>query len=349
MRRRSRVAARSAQAGFLALGVAATGAGGCRTATQVTVEVRLAGITCDQLKGVAIVVARTPAEAEERLDGELLSAQIPTGQCGADPRLLGSLVLTPSDGKAAIVVRARVRKDAKATCKKPDYVGCIVSRRAFAFVEHASVVLPMTLEISCADVPCDVMTSCRTGQCVTSNAECSDGISTCESPAEPVVLSDGGIAPPDGAVEGGGDGSSPAEGGKDSASDAPPDAPGSDGSTGLGTNICPAATPSDCTILVASGVCCNVMATQYQCLTTAQCSLSDPNNLRYGCLGRAHCSAGQLCCMTTVAPGGTANMCASSCPGPIACRSDDDCPSPKTCIGIVMNSDLGNGPLRSCK
>lgn len=182
----------------LALGVvAASLSPACRTATQVTVELRTVGaLTCAQVKGVAIVVARTPQDAEAKMQLESLSAEVTREQCGADPRFLGTLVVTPSESTGAILVRARVRDDAAATCKPPDYRGCIVARRAFSFIDNAALTLPISLEQSCVDVPCDVVSSCRTGKCVSSDASCSESSGRCSSGAEPVVAEDGGIVPP---------------------------------------------------------------------------------------------------------------------------------------------------------
>ena len=173
-----------AAVGSIALvGLAGWGSEACRDATQVTVDIRTLGIPCSSLKGVKIVVARSPRDAEDRMALGSLSAEVQRGQC--DGERVGTLVLTPSEAKGAIIVAARISDEAAATCKPPDYKGCIVARRAFAFLDHVSVTLPITLEVACADVPCDVVSSCRSGTCVSSEASCSDGTQRCAS--EPVV------------------------------------------------------------------------------------------------------------------------------------------------------------------
>ncbi len=196
----------------------------CRDPTQVTVDIRTLGIPCASLKGVKIVIARAPKDAEDRMALGSLSAEVARGQC--DGERVGSLVLTPSRAKGAVLVAARVSDDATSTCRPPDYKGCIVARRSFTFLDHVSVTLPMTLEVACADVPCDVVSSCRSGTCVSSETTCSESSARCESPTEPVVL------PGDGSTD--------------------------DGATDGATNRCPLpnGTTPDCKSLGADAVCC---------------------------------------------------------------------------------------------
>ncbi len=318
----------------------------CQNATQVTVELRTLGMTCADLKGVAIVVARTPGDAENKMGLETLSAQLTRGQCGEDPRLLGTLVLTPSDSTAAIVVRARISDAQDANCKPPEYKGCIVSRRAFAFIDHASVMLPITLESNCLDVPCNSLTSCRSGVCVSSATECSEGSGTCESPAQPVVLADGGVSLPDGMSTTDGAADAPktpdaADAGTDGSDDA------SDAATPVRKNGCPTQVGlEDCT---GGKLCCNQMTTHYACLSDVQCSASSSMNPRYNCVGALPCPMDQYCCAMAVPGPAASNYCAMGCPSQIWCTVDGDCPSPKRCTGVVAGSDLGDGPFHSCE
>ncbi len=213
----------------------------CRDPTQVTVDIRTLGIPCASLKGVKIVIARAPKDAEDRMALGSLSAEVARGQC--DGERVGRLVLTPSGAKGAVLVAARVSDDATSTCRPPDYKGCIVARRSFTFLDHVSVTLPMTLEVACADVPCDVVSSCRSGTCVSSETTCSESSARCESPTEPVVLPDGGVEPPDGTLV---DGKAPGDGST------------GDGATDGATNRCllPNGTTPDCKSLGADAVCC---------------------------------------------------------------------------------------------
>jgi hypothetical protein len=177
---------------------------------------------------VAIVVAQTPREAEDRMKLGSFSAEVARGDCSADGHTIGTLVITPSDATGAVIVRARFSDTPDATCVAPDYKGCIVARRSFSFIEHAAVTLPISLEAACVDVPCDVESSCRSGVCVSSTAACSDGANACMSIAEPVPDKDGGVVLPDEAGivstpdSGHVDGSMPVP---DATFDAPPDSP----------------------------------------------------------------------------------------------------------------------------
>ncbi len=317
--------------GSIALVVAAGwGSEACRDATQVTVDIRTLGIPCSSLKGVSIVVARGPQEAEDRMGLGSLSAQVERGVC--DGARVGTLVLTPSEPRGAILVAARVSDDPAATCKPPLYQGCIVARRSFAFLDHVSVTLPITLEVACADVPCDVVSSCRSGTCVSSETTCSEGTQRCESPAEPVVLADGGVEAPDAARDGASaDGSNLVDGALGDSGLDGSDAGDSSVVTREGaTNQCPLtnATKPDCKTLGANAVCC-ARASGPSCVASAAvCGDLDP---RYDCLGAAHCPAATWCCAPeNVAP--PQSVCASLCKtGGFLCTVDADCPPGRAC------------------
>lgn len=329
--------------------VAASLSPACRTPTQVTVELRtIGGLTCAQVKGVGIVVARNAEEAEAKMAFDTLSAQVPREQCGADPRLLGTLVITPSDGTGAIIVRARISDAPDATCKPPTYKGCIVSRRAFAFIDNAAVTLPISLEQSCLDVPCDVVSSCRTGKCVSSNAVCSESTNRCESGAEPVVASDGGIIPPnpdatvipdggtdsgDATIDAAADGTTETDGASDAEVDGGADAEAGADPSGR-TNLCPTnAGPVDCTT-VAGGTqpfCCkNNDAGVYDCRAQNDCP-----GIRFPCVGRLPCTvANYFCCVTGTQPEGSGCAPTACITNRFYCFSDKDCPAGKLCTGV---------------
>ena len=81
MKRGIRLALGSFALAFVGL-FASVGSEGCRTPTQITVELRtLGGLPCSSLKGVAIVVARTSQDAEDKMQQGLLSAEVPRGVC----------------------------------------------------------------------------------------------------------------------------------------------------------------------------------------------------------------------------------------------------------------------------
>ena len=302
------------------------GSEACRDATQVTVDIRTLGIPCSSLKGVSIVVARGPQEAEDRMGLGSLSAQVERGVC--DGARVGTLVLTPNEPRGAIVVAARVSDDPASTCKPPLYRGCIVARRSFTFLDHVSGTLPITLEVACADVPCDVVSSCRSGTCVSSETTCSEGTQRCESPAEPVVLADGGVEDSrDGASA---DGSNLVDGALvDSGRDGSDAGDGSVATRDGATNECPLqnGTKPDCKTLGTSAVCC-APASGPSCATSAAvCGDLDP---RYDCLGAAHCPAATWCCARSgVAP--PQSSCAATCKGAFLCTVDADCPVTMAC------------------
>ena len=336
MARRSRLSLRDA---FLAASgcvlasalvlLTGAGSGGCQSPTQVTVELRTLGaLPCTSLKGVSIVVAQTPREAEDRMKLGSLSADVPRGECNADGHTIGTLVITPSNDTGAIIVRARISDAPDASCVPPDYKGCIVARRSFSFITHASVTLPITLEASCLDVPCDVESSCRSGVCVSSSASCSDGASSCASIAEPVPDKDGGVVPPpdasvisvpdgslpDGAPRDGAmlDGPPLGDGAPDALPDTKPDGPPS------GNGLCPTNNGDlDCPTLGSmDALCCNDIAKGFVCTSDTLCPSTYQH---YYCTGPAQCGGGKCCAgMPIVDAGMEAGSDASSAPSFVA-------------------------------
>lgn len=339
-----------AAVGLALIAVTGYGSEGCRTPTQVTIELRTVGVLpCTSLKGVSIVVAGNPRDAEERSKAESLSAFVPRGECNADGRTIGTLVVTPSSGTGAILVRARISDAADATCVSPDYKGCIVARRSFAFIDHASVTLPMSLEAACVDVPCNVESSCRSGVCVTSETVCSDSTSTCDSPAEPVIGVDGGAVLPDGSspVDGSTADISVADSSTDALLDALPDAPYDPDAAAFG-NACPTmGGPVDCN--ADAKVCCYMGS--YFCQTTCTTGY-----FAFNCLGRKYCNSGGYCCGLPNTGAGTKGSSCDTTNGQMCsqngshylCTSDADCPpSLSKCTGVYY--DVGMGVTRECR
>lgn len=290
----------------------------------MTVELRtVRGFPCSALRGVDVVVASDLQDADERVALRSLSASVPKGQCDADERTVGSLVITPSGSRAAITVIARV--DEGASCTKADnYKGCIVARRSFAFIEHAALALPITLEASCKDVPCDVKTSCRAGTCADAFAECSEESGDCISPAEPGPT--GGPGP---AGEAGSDGPT---------SDAPSDGPAQDApidsATDSGVDGSVVGTPGPISSKCFNGTNPppNLASGQSCCCPNQSCMLLTNPALcgagtNYYCTGRLSCGGSLFCCGAESGKGG-------SCMGPCniyLCGHDDDCPSDMVC------------------
>lgn len=308
------VAAATSALVVLVVSTMGAGAGGCQTATEVTLELRTLGaLPCTSLKGVEIVVAQTPRDAEERMKLGSFSAVVARGDCSADGHTIGTLVITPSESTGAVMVRARFSDAPDAKCEPPDYKGCIVARRSFSFIEHASLTLPISLEAACVDVPCDVESSCRSGVCVSSQAACSDGANACLSIAEPVPDKDGGVILPDEAGivtpdSGLADRFAPPDAPFDSPQsyDGPADAPVVDAPSDSAStdsmadapwnqgDVCPTGAGNvDCFFAAGTPVCClNEAANGFSCVAQGVCQAPSK---RYDCTGRAHCGGGSCC------------------------------------------------------
>jgi hypothetical protein len=165
---------------------------GCRDATQVTLDVRAVNASCGELRGTSVTVGVEPGDTEQRVGLGYVNAS--TSACSADGEI-GTLVVTPSDPKraAVVVVVAYGSTSDPTKCTPPAYKGCIVARRSFAFVDHEGLRLPITISPDCLDVPCDAFSTCRNGQCFSSEVSCSGGVC-----GEPGALEDGGTAPDSG-------------------------------------------------------------------------------------------------------------------------------------------------------
>lgn len=286
---------------MLALGAMGV-AQGCRAPTQVTLRILSPEVVCAALKGVRITVAANREEAERRTSDDFISA---TATPCRDPQSheLGTLVVTPGSARtAAIVVVAGIRNEA-ASCKAGNrYEGCVVARRSLSFVDNASLEVPVTIEPSCADVPCDVATTCKSGTCIGADLDCSeDG---CVS-RDPRGEADGGAGDGGGAHDGGDLGDAAADGATDGGGvDAKADGP--DGAV-------PALCPGQCSsggggaIFACPGStkCCERAGgpgggptLSLTCAEPSDCQA--PSTGRAGivlcCRTSAECGAGQVCC-----------------------------------------------------
>jgi hypothetical protein len=306
----------------------------CRSPTQVTLDIRTHGFRCSELRRVTVAVAAEPPAAEAEMGSGFVAAEVTS--CDSD-QSVGTLVVTPERSTGAIVVAASY---ADKRCEPPKYAGCIVARRAFTFIDHTSLRLPITLEISCKDVPCETFSSCRAGQCVSSQAACSEQNEECTSDAEPVFLPDGGSVPSDAPVGPDGrvgetdagpdkqDGSS-SDGAQDAVTDVGTDVliPPVDASSDV-TNICPTmGGPQDCS--KQTGVCC-AMGVTYFC-QAPPCTGGYPY---YVCTGKGACGGG-YCCERPPIDGGPPTYlseCLPACTTKTLCNSDADC-RVGTCTG----------------
>ena len=285
---------------------------GCRTATQVTVDVGT-NVVCADMRGVDIVIAGDPHEAEHRaaLDAPgTRFATTTTSDCteGAPPRRVGTLALTPSGGGGAVVLVAAFGNTRVADCVAPNFgPGCIVARRRFGFVDHLAVTLPIVLDAICAGVPCNESSTCVGKKCVDSTVDCSSG--TCAEPGQ--RSADGGLVEVD-AV-------SPLDssGGTDASDASVVD--GSDGAVGDGATSDGAVDASEGGVVDAGG--------GGSCPVSTTCS----GTMAVGCIGMAllGSSANACCYETSSMPTCKALGSCAAISG--CCRSADDCSNGDVC------------------
>lgn len=327
----------------LASGIVATSLHACKEPTQVTVDIRTLGFKCAELKKITIVVAKEPEAAETKWE----FPQAEVEKCAGEFEV-GTLVVTPSSNAGAVMVLASYT-DAK--CVGPKYEGCIVARRRFSFIENVPLRVPITLEASCKDVPCNALSSCRSGVCVTSETDCStDG--TCEAISEPVIAPDGGaVAPPaDAAIDAPANDTGPPI--VDGGLDAPPllDA-GADGplvgpSFPDSGNNCPSTSPGpDCSDMPGS-ICC-AQGNAFICIQDGGCT----GGPAFPCTGREHCGSGWCCAAPLAAPMGQTSSCFidPTCgdSGVVLCNGEADCPPGRTCDGGIYSMRI-NGGMKMC-
>lgn len=306
------------------------GAGGCREATQVTLDISY-GDPCARLRSVGIIATSDALAAEQRAArGEYTTVTASCTDVAGLTSRVGTISVSPGDGKtrAAITIVAGV--DTPADQCRPDnrFKGCIVARRSFAFLAHSGPTFPIRLEPDCKDVPCTAETTCKKGKCVDAAAACNDDECVDKVP-------DGADA---GGIDGGVDG---ADGATDGATDAPAvDAP-PDGPTS-GVPACPGvgfemSQPRVCPPYTDPAPQCDRMYCHFDgppptfpatCTDTFTMSLFNAR-----CTASRQCPGGQVCCFT----GSNVTQCTPTCPPPpaayVACREDCDCFGKKCLFG----------------
>jgi hypothetical protein len=149
------------------------GAPACRTATEVTVEIRVEHAPCSEIHGTALTIGVEPVDTEQRVKQGFVAAT--TSSCDGTG-FVGTLVVTPSDPmRAAIVVAAAYGSQRDPAGCRPsedpahNFENCIVARRTFSFVEHSQLTMPIVLDPDCLNVPCDSLSTCKHGQCYDSS------------------------------------------------------------------------------------------------------------------------------------------------------------------------------------
>ncbi len=258
----------------------------CLAPTQLTLVIET-DVPCPELKGVAITVSDRPEGAESK---GFVTAE--TSDCQAGGRV-GTLVLTPSDsGRAAVVVVAGVTRPARECTAESGYEGCIVARRLVSFIDHTALVVPVRLEVDCLDVPCNAISTCSKGKCVSSETSC-DG-TDCSKFG---VTSDGGIA----VVE-----DAPTSNDATLPPDAPADAPGFDaGADALDeAGLCARGQPVKCgaSTCMPGQVCCVDESDAGSEYCTSTCTVTSTIR-QHKCRGPENCQEGQICCRAPSFPG----------------------------------------------
>jgi hypothetical protein len=321
----------------------------CRAPTQASLLVTTTA-QCKEIGSVAITVKDHPKNAETAVGAHFVSAVAPgcaPAGAGGD---FGTLVLAPGADTGAVVVVAGYGGTRAESCSPPAYKGCIVARRAFSFVEHVTITIPVSLDPDCVDKPCDAFTTCRRGSCVDSHVDCTNS-GDCNGASLPAPGSDGG--PP-------ADGTSPADGGVDgAASDGGSDADDSGGSSdadaappidgGGGGGTCTTHAPFPCHAFGG-----NTVAT---CNEGQQCCASPPGQTACQmvgtscgyqvvcCTDQSDCTGpGEICCQRGDAgPSGIVECSVAPCTGVIYCDRGN-CPAGKTCTAFA-----GSNAYRTCQ
>lgn len=301
LKRRKRAATQIAAAA--AIGALTIGAGSeaCRAPTQVTLEVTYAG-KCSELGGVAFIIGSDALAAERRAPS---FTTVTTACTDGTPARIGTLVVTPSDSsnRGAIVVIAGFGKPPSACDPAKGYFDCVVARRTFSFLDHASPTLPVQLTPDCRSVSCDAVSTCYRGQCVSSDVVCSE--TGCSDLG---FLPDGGPLPP------------PLDGSADGAADGLPlDAP-LDRTADTSVGPCsqhgqpvqcpgPMAPAGPCR---ANETCCGIACAPQGSAQTCAIAGNCPQ-FNMECAGARNCTAGSLCCLTSSM--GTSCVAGAVCPG----------------------------------
>jgi hypothetical protein len=310
----------------------------CQEPTQVTVEVRLATAKCSEIHGTAINVGVQPADTEEKVKSKFPNAQ--TTDCDDRTSRIGTLVITPSDAERAsiIVVTSYGTQRDPTECQPPLYTDCIVARRQFTFTKHRRLALPITIDPTCVNVPCDAFSTCRKGFCFKSDAvPCETG----EACLEPGETASGGTdvdaavdvdgSSPDAATDGpgsddsGGDGgTSDADAANDTGSDGSPDSESDAGSVFCDQNgriVCPP--PASACVVAGPNACCANSMLAVSCVDTTASAGGCPST---------HAN-GRFCCSDL------------DC-GPSEKCNPGDPATPRQCCTVVMMNDIEGGAFK---
>lgn len=150
-----------------------------------------AGASCADATQVRLVLVGAPSLACTPAPLTAIYARAPGDAAGAPPQgttracvtggRIGDVVFTPSDRGGDVLVQVEANLDGAEGCA-PGNPRCIVARRRFAFVEHRSLELSVTIDPQCAGVVCKDDQTCYQGVCTSATVECSG--SACTLPEE---------------------------------------------------------------------------------------------------------------------------------------------------------------------
>ncbi len=171
---------------------------GCRTPTQITVEVTT-DVPCDQ-PGTQANTVISVGSLDSKLADRNVAVTSTCHKVDATTWRIGSLVVLPSGDKGAevaIEVLTGINVD-PGNCSKPEHKkDCIVARRAMHFVEHSELYLPIGLDVACEGILCDTTTTCVAGRCVLAiiddSALCTTPTACDESVLSKNPFGDGGL------------------------------------------------------------------------------------------------------------------------------------------------------------
>ena len=133
---------------------------GCREPTQVIVELST-DIKCADHPNTGIATGNLGGIEKRPFATE-------TNKCDETSHRIGSIVLTPEtakDGEFAVRVATAMGGPAEGCVGDKPAAGCVVALRAVRFVPHSTLYLPIRMEASCIDVPCEKTQTCRNGAC----------------------------------------------------------------------------------------------------------------------------------------------------------------------------------------
>ncbi len=300
---------RACLAGIGALGVVL--AASCQEPTAIEIEVR-ASFPASELSGVTFTVG-APGATE---NGPIAAATNEARNDGRNDTFVGTLVVIPGssdDASVWIKIVAGVGGVRPEQCNEANaYRGCIVARRSLRYRPHVRLRLPIRLDATCRDVPCDALSTCGKGSCVSSTVQCSgDG---CALPGELTFADDGGLAFVDAPTD-------PDAYVQVDASDASSATDASDsGTTNSGST--PGLVKCGLSPCSVPGACCAYPG-QTVCVSNATaCPLT---SFRAECDGAEDCPTNNSCCSFGTRIGCSTQPCA---PKSEICKSDLDCHNP---------------------